>query len=166
MNIARKLVLTAILASCLIPPSHAQDAPAEGIKRGGFVYSGDGAAPPPAGDDSLYQALGGREKIAAFTKDFVSRVASDDQIGHFFKETDLPRLAKKLTDQFIDLSGGPVQYRGGRMKPVHHDMKITEADFNRLAEDLQAAMDQADVPFAVQNRLIALLAPMERDIVK
>jgi len=156
-------LLAALLAASLARPGLAQDA--QPIMRGGFAYSGDGVA-PPTDDDSLYRALGGRDKIAVFTRDFVRRIAKDDLIGYFFKETDLDRLAKKLTDQFIDLSGGPVQYRGARMAPAHRDMKIGEADFNRLAENLQAAMDQADIPFTTQNRLIALLAPMKREIVK
>jgi hemoglobin len=39
------------------------------------------------------------------------------------------------------------------------------ADFNALVEDLQLAMDDSEIPFATQNRLLAILAPMERDIV-
>jgi hemoglobin len=44
-------------------------------------------------------------------------------------------------------------------------MGIRNADFNALAEDLQFAMDAAGISFFTQNRLIALLAPMQHDIV-
>ena len=41
----------------------------------------------------------------------------------------------------------------------------TGADFNALVEVLQAAMDAQGIPYAAQNRLLALLAPMHRDVI-
>lgn len=131
--------------------------------KGGFQYGTMGATPPA--DDSLYRDLGGQEKIAAFTTDFVLRIAKDDQIGHYFADVNLDRLARKLTEQFIELSGGPVKYSGRDMDDAHKKMGVTNADFNRLAENLQVSMDKFDVPFRTQNRLVALLASMQRAIV-
>jgi hemoglobin len=51
------------------------------------------------------------------------------------------------------------------MKDAHADLKITRADFNALVEVLQQAMDARSIPFTRQNQLLALLAPMHRDIV-
>jgi hemoglobin len=51
------------------------------------------------------------------------------------------------------------------MKRSHQALGITEARFNVVVEDLQLAMDRAGVPFHVQNRFLARLAPLERDIV-
>lgn len=42
---------------------------------------------------------------------------------------------------------------------------IAKKDFNVLVEVLQPSMDDASIPFTTQNRLLALLAPMHRDIV-
>ena len=44
---------------------------------------------------------------------------------------------------------------------VRPDGKITTP----LVEDLQDAMEAARIPFSTQNQLLALLAPMHRDIV-
>ena len=44
-------------------------------------------------------------------------------------------------------------------------MDITKAHFNALVEVLQAAMAAQGIAFAQQNRLLALLAPMHRDII-
>ena len=75
-------------------------------------------------------------------------------------------MAKKsLTDQICQLSGGPCQYEGGDMKSAHADMDITKAHFNALVEVLQAAMAAQGIAFTQQNRLLALLAPMHRDII-
>lgn len=116
-------------------------------------------------NDSLYRDLGGKEKIELFTNDFVDILLQDPRIKDFFKDTNIPRLKMLLAEQFISLAGGPVKYSGADMKSVHTGLNIRNADFNALAEDLQIAMDRAKVPFFTQNRLIALLAPMQRDIV-
>jgi hemoglobin len=51
------------------------------------------------------------------------------------------------------------------MNKVHQDMDIDRAAFNRLVEVLQDAMNAKGIPFTDQNRLLARLAPMHRDIV-
>jgi len=154
----------AAMALCLAAPltALAQSQNNE-LYKGGFQYNSVGAT--PAKDDSLYRALGGQEKISAFTAEFVGLIAKDDRIGHFFANIDLDHLKQELTDQFVELSGGPVAYGGRDMAEVHSTLGITNADFNRLAEDLQVAMDHNGIPFATQNRLVALLASMQRAVV-
>ena len=51
------------------------------------------------------------------------------------------------------------------MHDAHKGLHLTNFDFNSLVEDLQKGMDEANVPFATQNRLLARLAPMQHDIV-
>nr|GEU28319.1 conserved hypothetical protein [Tanacetum cinerariifolium] len=50
------------------------------------------------------------------------------------------------------------------MATVHQDLKITNAMFNALTEDLQIAMERHNVPNRVANQLVAKLAPMQRAI--
>lgn len=118
---------------------------------------------PP--DDALYRALGGTPGLTKLMADFVPRLAADPRIGEFFKETKLSELQKQLVDQFCVVSGGSCVYEGETMKNSHAEMKIRRADFNALVEVLQQSMDQQGIPFSVQNRLLARLAPMHRDIV-
>ena len=120
------------------------------------------AAPAPAG---LYQALGEKEGIDRFVSDFVDRVYQDKRILAFFKDTKASALKESLAEQFCALSGGPCTYQGADMQDVHADMKVRKADFNALVEDLQHAMDAHGIAFTQQNRLLALLAPMHRDII-
>ena len=51
------------------------------------------------------------------------------------------------------------------MKEAHSNMDVTRTDFNALVEVLQLSMDARGIPFARQNQLLALLAPMHRDVV-
>ena len=116
----------------------------------------------PAG---LYQALGEQAGISKLTDDFVNRLVKDPRIGGQFKNTNLPNLKKSLSDQFCNLSGGPCNYKGPDMKTVHSQMDINKANFNALVEVLQEAMDSQGIAFSQQNRLLALLAPMHKDII-
>ena len=118
--------------------------------------------PAPAG---LYQALGEREGIARIMDDLVNRAMADARIGPIFKNTKAQALKDSLTLQICVLAGGPCVYEGDNMKAAHADFVINKGDFNRLVELLQFAMDGQNVPFTQQNRLLALLAPMHRDVI-
>ncbi len=116
----------------------------------------------PAG---LYQALGEKAGIDRLVDDFVNRAVKDPRIGAHFKDTKPAALKESLADQFCQLSGGPCKYEGADMKSAHADMQINKGHFHALVEVLQSAMDAQGIPFSQQNRLLALLAPMHRDII-
>jgi len=119
-----------------------------------------------APNDAALSAFGGFTGLSKMTQDFVDRLQKNPRIGRFFMEADNERLQAMLTDQFCDVLGGGCKYSGKSMKEVHTNMKVASADFNALAEELQNALTAANVPFADQNRLIAKLAPMHRDVVE
>jgi len=116
-------------------------------------------------DDSLYRAWGGKAGIQAVMEDFVPRLFSDPRTAPFFKDSNRSNLVEQLTDQLCQQAGGPCQYGGAAMKPVHQDMGITKRDFNALVEILQQSMDAKGIPFSAQNAMLARLAPMHREIV-
>lgn len=123
------------------------------------------SAYPVAPAPGLFEALGQKAGIRSLMDDFVQRLRSDARIGGQFKDTKPDALASQLTDQICQLSGGPCVYKGPDMKEAHASMDITRAHFNALVEVLQASLQARDVPFARQNQLLALLAPMHRDVV-
>ena len=123
------------------------------------------AAGPAAKDDSLYNALGQKTGLVALMNVFVPALKADPRIGAQFKDTKSTYLQQQLVDQFCVVSGGPCVYEGTNMKEAHAAMKIDKGDFNHLVEVLQTAMDARDIPFATQNKLLARLAPMHRDVI-
>jgi hemoglobin len=127
------------------------------------AIAGSTAAQPNS--DALYQSLGGAEGISHFVDDAVVLILADERIKDQFKDSNMKRLAQLLKEQFCQLSGGPCNYSGDDMKTVHEKLSINSAQFNALAEDLQVAMDKNNVPSSAQNKLLAKLAPMHRDIV-
>lgn len=118
-----------------------------------------------AADDSLYWAFGGKPGIASLMTDFVGRVKTDASVGRYFKDVKPAALAESLTDQICKVSGGPCDYEGAPMNKAHQDLQIDRTAFNRVVEVLQDAMNAKGIAFTDQNRLLARLAPMHRDIV-
>jgi hemoglobin len=124
------------------------------------------AAPAaPVKNDALFQALGGKPGLQALMDVFVAGLKADKRIGEQFKDTKASYLAEQLVDQVCVATGGPCKYEGADMKTAHAGMGINKANFNALVEVLQTAMDARNIPFATQNQLLALLAPMHRDII-
>ena len=56
-----------------------------------------------------------------------------------------------------------VRFGGNGLRKT--DLGITTLQFNALTEDLQLALDRNGIPYRVQNRLLAKLAPMQREVV-
>jgi hemoglobin len=127
------------------------------------IVAGCGSA--ARADDSLYRDFGGRDGLVKIIDDATNRWVSDDRIKDTFDNINLDRLKRMLADQFCELMGGPCHYKGRDMYHAHKGLHLDNAQFNALVEDLQLAMDKYDIPFRTQNRLLVMLAPMQRDVV-
>jgi hemoglobin len=123
------------------------------------------SALPAWADDSLYQAFGGKAGMAALMDEFHKDLMADKRMQPFFEKTNAAQFKDSLGNQLCQVSGGPCQYKGPDMKTAHGQMDINKAHFNALVEVLQKSMATRGIPFAAQNRMLALLAPMHRDII-
>ncbi|MBB5208108.1 group I truncated hemoglobin [Chiayiivirga flava] len=125
------------------------------------------ADPAPAHPElrAVFEAFGGKPGLDALMEDFMVLLLADEQLNPFFAYVDQAAVKKHLADQFCVILGGDCTYTGRDMREAHALFEIREAEFNRLVELLQAAMERRGVPFAAQNRLLAVLAPMQRDVV-
>lgn len=117
-------------------------------------------------EKSLYDRLGGQAAIEAVVKDFAGRVLADARINKKFARSNAPRLVKNLTDFVCMATGGPCKYNGLDMKKAHKNMATTEGEFNALAEDLVATLNQFNVPEKERTDLINAVAPLAKDIVE
>jgi hemoglobin len=115
---------------------------------------------------SLYDRLGGKESLTAFIDDFLTRVANDKRISAFFAHANRPRLEQLLVDQICQASGGPCNYAGKDMKSAHQGMGISSDDFDALLQDLVASLDTFKVGEREKSELLALLRPIQKDIVE
>jgi hemoglobin len=126
---------------------------------------GCSAAQASAADDTLYRAFGGQDGLVRLMDDFMLRLLADVRMNPFFKDVNQKQVKDQLVVQICELTGGPCKLKGPGMRKIHDGVDITRADFNALVEVLQDAMDARGIAFADQNRLLARLAPLHRDIV-
>ena len=150
------LALASILV-CAQPPASSASAAA--------AAAASAAASPWAGDDTLYRAFGGQAGLSRLTDDFLARLVADPRMNPFFREVDAKVFKTQLTTQLCEVSGGPCRFKGKDMKKIHSGQDIRKTDFLALVEVLQRSMDAQGIGFADQNRLLARLAPMHRDII-
>ena len=117
-------------------------------------------------DESLFFRMGGEAKLKPTVEQLVAIMLEDERINFVFAQTELSKFKHLLYTQLCELAGGPCIYDGRDMRTAHAKLPITNAQFNALTEDLYIAFDRVGVSYALQNEMIALLAPMQRDIVK
>jgi hemoglobin len=120
---------------------------------------------PAAAAPSLYDRLGGKDAITVVIDDFVANVAGDKRINARFAKTNIPHLKQMLVEQVCQATGGPCTYTGKSMLDAHKGMKITDAEFTALVEDLTQSLDKHGVPAAEKTELLTALGGMKGDIV-
>ena len=117
-------------------------------------------------ESTLFEQIGGEAALHKTVDEFAVIVEADERINFTFADTDIPKFKQLLFEQLCNITGGPCKYTGRTMEESHRKLKATNAMFNALAEDLYLSFERAGVPYRLQNKVMALLAPMQRDIVK
>lgn len=116
-------------------------------------------------DTKLLDAFGGQQGLTALMDDAMARWLANPRTRPFFEHADQARIKDLLVKQFCVVLGGSCTYDGRTMAEAHRGMNVSEASFYALVEELQIAMNKRHIAFNAQNRLIAALAPMHRDII-
>ncbi len=155
-----------LIAALILPASLAvAQTPLGELPVDPYEMSNANAGAGPFQSTKLFEAFNGEEGIARVVDDMVDRSLADPRIKDIFAASDIVRLRRTLKEQFCYILAGPCDYTGKDMKSSHADHGITNREFNALVENLQLAMITEGVPFRAQNKLLAKLAPMQRDVV-
>lgn len=155
-------VLVTVLA-CFAVPANAQELE-EPVAP--YEQSDANAGAQPITDPTVLDAFNGREGVNRIVNRTVDLALADEELGPIFRPFDMVRLRRTLNEQFCYLLGGGCSYTGRDMRTAHADMGVDTRYFNRLVMHLRTAMREEGVPFAMQNRFLARLAPMHDDIVE
>jgi hemoglobin len=123
------------------------------------------AAPALADTDTLYADMGGQAGMDRVVDASVDNYLADDRIKAIFDQSNMDRIRAEFKVQFCQVAGGPCTYTGHSMAAAHKGLHLTNANFNAVVEDLQAAMTSCNIPFATQNRFLARLAPYQHEVV-
>lgn len=131
-----------------------------------YTQSPANAGAAPFARDSLVRDFGGQDGIRRIVNRFVDINIADRRVEAIFRNQDMVRLRRTLFEQVCYLLDAGCVYTGRDMKAAHKGLGTTRADLNAVVENLQQAMREHKVPFPAQNRLLAKLAPMAKDIVE
>jgi hemoglobin len=139
-------------------------APATALIRMALIFMALSANAQAAG--SLYARMGGQPTIDAIVSDTIDRVVADHRLKRSFDGSNIARIKQKLGEQICSLAGGGCEYTGDPMREVHAGHHISEAEFYGMVEILRVSMREHHIGLHERNEMLALLAPMERDVVE
>jgi len=119
-------------------------------------------------DASLYDRLGGEERIRPMVADLLAMHQSNPVIATRYA------VAKKSDAEIIDLvvdllcsgTGGPQEYKGLDMKTAHTGMNCSDAEFVAVLDDLLAAMEKHGVGDVEKAEVLAMNYGLKDEIVR
>lgn len=127
----------------------------------GFLNACSHFSPAP----SLYEKLGGEKGIVSIVNNLTKNIGHDEQLFHYFAQSNVSRFKKSLILYLCATSDGPCQYNGDSMQQIHDGMDINERDFNHLVDLLIDAMNETGISHPIQNQLLARLVPLRKQII-
>ncbi|WP_428631311.1 group I truncated hemoglobin [Sphingopyxis sp.] len=130
-----------------------------------YVQSNSHAGAAPFAGSTMAAAFGGQDGIRRIANRTVELSEADPRIAAIFQAHDMVRLKRTLFEQFCYILNAGCDYSGRDMAAAHKDLGIRVRDMNALVENLQIAMRDDNIAFAAQNRFLAKLAPMSRDVI-
>lgn len=122
-------------------------------------------------EKSLYENLGGAEKIKTMVDDIVDAHVESPVIGPRFRPyLERPEYVDKIKQHLCDMlgmgSGGPEQYAGRDMETTHKGMNISEEEFVAALDDILMVLQNHDVEQKDQNEVLGMLYGMKDEIVR
>ncbi len=114
---------------------------------------------------TLYDQLGGDALVEKIVYTALEYAHSDPRIAEKFENSNIERNSKFITEYICALTDGPCEYTGQDMHKVHYGLGLTSAHFNAMAECFQKSMEDYNIPFSTQNKLLARLAPTHHDVI-
>ena len=118
-----------------------------------------------AGEVSIFESIGGESALTTVVDDFYVRVLADPQLAGFFAGANMPKLKGRQVEFFAAALGGPDFYQGASMREAHAGRGIGQADFDKVALHLTAALAAAGVPAETVTQIAGAVTPLADDIV-
>lgn len=116
---------------------------------------------------SLFERIGGANAIQAAVDILYQRLLSDDKVSHYFKSTDMNKQSTKMRAFLAYAFGANMPaYSMDKLKEVHSNINISEADFTCVGEHLVATLKELNVNEDMVNEVMAIVISVKNLIVK
>ena len=114
---------------------------------------------------SLFERLGGTDKITQVSGDIVDLHMKNKAISNRFVNSDIDKLKKTVSEFFITGTGGPSLYKGKDMLTVHKGMNISAIEFVAVLDDSLEAMQKNGIGQREQEEVLFILYSMRNDVI-
>jgi len=130
---------------------------------------------PAATSRTLWDRLGGETRVTSLVDDFMTRALANPRVNFTRRGTgrewdanpeNVRRVKQALVQWLSGETGGPTRYPGREMKAVHQGMRITEAEFNEMLNDVKASLEHQNVGEREREDLLKVLASVKPSIVE
>ena len=110
--------------------------------------------------DTLYETIGGRQKINAAVESFYAKVLADESLCPFFNGTQMEGLRAKQSMFLSMLLGGKIVYTGKDIGDAHAHpcrMGMTGAHFDSFLNHFRTALEEVGVRAEPLAKIMAQL---------
>ena len=105
----------------------------------------------PSTSQSLFERLGGEEKVRAIVDAFIDRVFADRMIGFFFRDADRKRIKELEFQLAAKFLGAAIEYQGRPLQIAHAKHPIMGGHFARRRQILKETLEAYDVPGFIRD---------------
>ena len=114
---------------------------------------------------SLYERLGGPNKIREICTDIYDNHASNPRIKSRFVDSNRDAVIQTVWEFFCSGIGGPETYTGKDMVTAHRGMNISGDEFVEVCDDVMAALDKNNIGQKEKDEVLCILYSMKSDII-
>ena len=116
-------------------------------------------------DQTLYDALGGRDVLTTAVNDLYDRLLTDPAISPAFAHVEM-RLLRPHMRSFLSVAlGADVEYTGRDLRTAHAGVHITDDMFDRTASHLVDTLIALEVDPEVVDEVVIRLAAQRSQVV-
>ncbi len=116
-------------------------------------------------EKSLYERLGGEEKIHEIIREVVRLHLENSDIAYLLDGVDTDHLAHSVALFIISGTGGPSVYEGPSLTASHAHMKLTNADFMAAGGDVVQAMKNLEYGENEINEMVCAFVSLRDQVV-
>lgn len=114
---------------------------------------------------SLYDRLGGYDRILDLTHEIVRRHQKNDGIKKMFEHVDADHLARLSADFIAAGTGGTAAYTGRSLPSSHAQLHLTDADFLSAGGDIVGAMQEKGYGQQEIDEMVCILMSLKDQVV-
>ncbi|ACL65519.1 globin [Anaeromyxobacter dehalogenans 2CP-1] len=129
---------------------------------------------------SLYERLGGEEKIAQIVNDVLELHLQNPIIGTRFRRAlahgaaafggdeaaAAARLKRVTVEFFASGSGGPQTYTGRDLREVHTGMNVSEQELVAAIDDIVLALERNGIGAPERGEVVAILYSLKGEVLR